>query len=154
MAIILEHNPSAEPVPPTLPQTIDPVVEPDEEPSTSEETPTQYIDSLVVAVVAAEAANEPYNGQMAVAQCIANTAKRKGISPADVVSAPGQYAPPRYDPDSMDRVRLACEAVFLQGAKVTDKPIEYFYAPAFCHSDWHESLTFVTEIGGHRFFMR
>ena len=47
----------------------------------------------------------------------------------------------------------AVKAVFLDGLQVTEEPVQFFYAPAACYSEWHETaLDFVLEYGGHRFF--
>lgn len=106
---------------------------------------------IVQAVVAAEAKGESFDGQCLVAQCILNTAEALNISPASVVLAPNQYAPPSYSDGYM--VADAVSAVFDNGYTVTNEPIRYFYAPKYCYSAWHEgSLNFVLEHGGHRFF--
>ena len=39
-----------------------------------------------------------------------------------------------------------------EGLELTEEPIKYFYAPARCTSDWHESQVFVLEHGNHKFF--
>lgn len=117
-----------------------------------EEEPLDYDLDTVLGVIAAEAADQPYEGQMAVAQCIMTTAERRGVTPEEVVLTPGQYAEPNME--RIEAVRAAGEAVLIRGERVVDEPIEYFYEPDLCRSDWHESLTFVTEIGDHRFFRR
>lgn len=106
--------------------------------------------AIIEAVVAAEALGEDFDGQALVAQCILNTAEARGMRPDDVVLERGQYAAPDYTNGHM--VAAAVSAVFDDGYTVTDEPIRYFYAPAWCSSEWHESLTFVIEHGGHRFF--
>lgn len=105
---------------------------------------------IVERVVMAEAEGEGYDGQRLVAQCILNTAEAQGIRPDEVVLAPGQYAAPAEYASEM--VMDAVSAVFDRGDMVTDEPIRWFYAPARCNSDWHESKEFVLEYGGHRFF--
>lgn len=102
---------------------------------------------LVNGIVMAEAGGETYEGKMAVAQTILNNCERTGSRPADVA---WMYADPA---DTWtDEVWLAVTAVFFEGWTVTDEKICWFYAPALCTSDWHESQRFVMEIGGHRFF--
>lgn len=106
---------------------------------------------VVARVVQAEAGGEGYDGQALVAQCILNTAEAKGIRPDEVVLAPGQYATPAAE--ASEAVKKAVTAVFLDGYQVTEEPIRFFYAPARCESNWHETaLDFVLEYGGHRFF--
>lgn len=106
---------------------------------------------VVARVVQAEAGGEGYDGQALVAQCILNTAEAKGIRPDEVVMAPRQYAAPALE--AGEEVKQAVTAVFLDGYQVTEEPIRFFYAPARCESQWHEtSLDFVLEYGGHRFF--
>lgn len=106
--------------------------------------------AVVEAVVAAEARGEDFDGQVLVAQCILNTAEARQMRPDDVVLEPGQYAAPDYE--NGYTVAGAVAAVFDDGYTVTDEPVRYFYAPAWCSSAWHESQSFVLEYGGHRFF--
>lgn len=107
--------------------------------------------AIVEAVVAAESGYESFEGQVLVAQCILNTAEARGMRPDEVVLEPKQYATPNYDLAYL--VVDAVSAVFDDGYTVTDEPVRFFYAPKYCNSAWHEnSLTFVLEVGGHRFF--
>lgn len=113
-----------------------------------------YDYGYVCAVVAAECRGEPYEGQLAVAQCIRTSAERKMLTPEEVVKLPNRYADPcTYAPD-IELVRDACCDVFVHGISATDEPIEYFYSTANGFvSEWHENnLEFVMEIGNHRFF--
>ena len=118
-------------------------------------TPTQkpVIDNYdyVVRVVMQESGNQSLEGQMAVAQCIATTAEVDGKSLYEVVTTPGQYATP-YPGQPNESVVEACERVFINGERVVDADIRWFYNPAYCTSSWHESKTYVTTIGDHRFF--
>lgn len=102
--------------------------------------------------VAAESANQSLEGQMAVCQCILNTAKARDMRPDEVVQEANQYAAPRPDRVT-DSVREAVRRVFDEGETVTDEPIRFFYAPKYSKGRWHESaLEYVLTIGGHRFF--
>lgn len=103
----------------------------------------------VCQVVMAESGAECYEGQMAVAQCILNACEFEGLRPFQAVRE-YKYTPTRKTPT--ESVKRAVEAVFYYGETVTDELILYFYAPKYVHSKWHESQTFVMEIGGHRFF--
>ena len=107
--------------------------------------------AIVEAVVAAESGAEDYIGQCLVAQCVRNTAEATGMRPDDVVLQEGQYAP--MNEELRYLVEKAVSAVFDQGHGATAEEIRYFYAPRYCTSVWHEeSLVFVLEHGGHRFF--
>ena len=113
-----------------------------------------YDYGYVCAVVAAECRGEPYEGQLAVAQCMRTSAERQMPTPEEVVKLPNRYADPcTYEPD-IELVRDACCDVFVHGISATDEPIEYFYSTVGGFvSEWHENnLEFVMEIGNHRFF--
>ena len=105
---------------------------------------------LVERVVMAEAGGEGYDGQRLVAQCILNTAEAMDLRPDEVVLAPNQYAAPAREVSQ--EVKDAVGAVFDDGDMVTEEPIQWFYAPRYVSSAWHESKVFVLEHGGHRFF--
>lgn len=131
-------------------------VEPDEpEQSTVlQSTVTRYAltaaeRDTVERVVMAEAGAEPYEGQIAVAQCILNACELEDMRPDEIVTE-YQYTDNR--PDPTDEVKAAVSAVFDDGETVTDAVILYFYAPALVDSEWHESQSYVMTIGGHRFF--
>lgn len=123
------------------------------------ETPEEQADSYpltdeefyaVCAVVMAESGGEPYEGQLAVAQCIRNACELDGIRPQEAIRNYRYTKPAKSWTESVSK---AVNAVFWQGEKAVDEPIRWFYAPALCRSDWHENaLTFAAEIGGHRFF--
>lgn len=104
---------------------------------------------LVERVVMAEAGAEPYEGQMAVAQCILNGCLLENLRPAQIVKK-YQYAGAR--PAPTESVKKAVAAVFDEGEKVIDSEALFFYAPAVSVSAWHESQVCVATIGGHRFF--
>lgn len=139
------QEPAPEPVPAN-----DPAPEPEAEARPVRYPLTDEERAVVEAVVAAEARGEDFDGQRLVAQCILNTAEARSMRPDAVVLEKGQYAPPNYD--SRHLVSDAVSAVFDDGYMVTDEPVRFFYAPKRCTSKWHESLTFVVEHGGHRFF--
>ena len=104
---------------------------------------------LVERVVMAEAGGEPYQGQMAVAQCILNASQLRRMLPAQVVEAL-KYTKAR--PEPTESVKRAVSAVFDDGATVFDREVIYFYAPALTRSAWHESQIHVATIGCHKFF--
>lgn len=104
---------------------------------------------LVESVVMAESGAEPFAGQVLVAQCILNACIRDGIQPSEAVE---RYAYTTHRPTPSESVREAVSLVFDMGVEFTKEPVMYFYAPALVESEFHESLSFVIEIGGHRFF--
>ena len=134
-------------------------VEPDE-PEQSKETVLQSTATVryaltaaerdtVERVVMAEAGAEPYEGQIAVAQCILNACELEDMRPDEIVIE-YQYTDKR--PEPTDEVKAAVSAVFDCGETATDAEILYFYAPALVKSEWHESQEYVMTVGGHRFF--
>lgn len=104
---------------------------------------------LVERVVMAEAGGEPYQGQMAVAQCILNASALRHLAPAQVVEVL-KYTKAR--PEPTESVKRAVSAVFDDGATVFDREVIYFYAPALTRSTWHEAQIHVATIGCHKFF--
>jgi len=108
----------------------------------------------VVAVVAAECRGEPYEGQVAVCQCILETSIARGITPEEVVDMPNRYADPLNNEEAKELVRDACINTFILGERATDEPIEYFYSTVGgFESYWHETaLEYVMTIGNHKFF--
>ena len=115
-----------------------------------------YDYDYVVRVVGAEARGEPFAGMLAVAQCIADSAERMGITPEQVVKMTNRYAKPVSRSVDLETVNEACLMVFANGERPFNEPIEFFYSTrGGYHSAWHEeNLVFCFEIGNHRFFMR
>lgn len=118
-----------------------------------------YDYNYVLRVVAAECRGEPIEGQMAVAQCIRETANATGMTPEEVVkqvnpNGTRQYSVPTSMENVNDNVREACERVFINGESAVDEPIRYFYSIRNGgYSKWHEnSLDYVITIGNHKFF--
>ena len=118
-----------------------------------------YDYEYVMRVVAAESRGEPYDGQLAVAQCIRETSECTTMTPEEVVkqvnhNGTRQYAQPVDLAVVTDSVRDACCDVFVHGISATDEPIRYFYSTVGgFYSAWHEnSLEYVMTIGNHRFF--
>lgn len=138
--------PRVEELPEEPPEAVDPEVE---EPDVWGMTEHEL--DIVQRVVMMEAGGESYTGQMAVAQCIRETAEATGMTPYEVVTQKGQYASPSNT--ATDSVMDAVQAVLYDGESAVGEPIRYFYAPDIVYSEWHETaLEFVCEIGGHRFF--
>ena len=109
---------------------------------------------IVEQVVMQECGHEPYEGIVSVAQCIYNTAIYKEMSPAGVVSVPGQYASPSKEAAN-ENVKKAVSQVFDSEEFYVEEPIMFFYAPKYSAGTWHESspnLEYACTIGGHKFF--
>lgn len=104
---------------------------------------------FVERVVMAEAGGEDLIGQVLVAQCILNSCLQDDIRPIEVCIRKDYTEPAESASES---VREAVNLVFDGGYKYTEENIQYFYAPAKCKSEWHESQEFVLEYGSHRFF--
>lgn len=117
---------------------------------------TEYETWFVECVVAGEAAGEPYEGKLAVAQCYFDAMLKDGLSATEVKSAYGYSGwnenLANQDPKAYDEVKNAVMDVFYGCKFVTDKPILYFYNPVYGRSDWHEAQNLAFELGGHRFF--
>lgn len=121
---------------------------------TTEETDTFFVltseqRALIEQVVSAESRGEPYDGQVAVAQCILNACLKDDITPEQAIKK-YKYTTARYEPT--ESVKEAVAAVFDRGEGITEEPILYFYNPALVESEFHESQIFVVEIANHRFF--
>lgn len=132
----------------TVDQSTEPAAEEPQEPAVFYAL-TQEQRTLIEQVVSAESRGEPYDGQVAVAQCILNACLKDGITPEKAIKK-YKYTSARVEPTRS--VREAVAAVFDRGEGVTEEPIMYFYAPALVNSKWHESQIFVIEIANHRFF--
>lgn len=105
--------------------------------------------TLIEQVVSAESRGEPYDGQVAVSQCILNACLKDNITPEQAIKK-YKYTSARAEPTHS--VREAVAAVFDRGEGVTEEPILYFYNPSITTSKFHESQIFVVEIANHRFF--
>ena len=152
LALVLLFAAAAVPEEITIPET-DPIIAP--ELTVSAQIPTARYQltaeerELVCRVVMAESGTEPFDGKMAVSQCILNACEKTGKCPAEVITEYG-YTDRRVEPNAETREAVA--AVFDAGETVTDAKILFFYAPDLVKSAWHESQTYVCTIGGHKFF--
>jgi spore germination cell wall hydrolase CwlJ-like protein len=100
-------------------------------------------------VVMAEAGGEFHVGQVAIAQCILNACMKLDMRPIEVIE---YYQYTSYRPAPSEPVKVAVSSVFDKGRKVIDEEVLWFYAPAHCTSEWHESQVYVCTIGAHKFF--
>ena len=103
----------------------------------------------VECIVMGEAGGESYEGKVLVAQCILNACEKDGIQPSEVRI---RYQYSGWNESPSEEVREAVAAVFDDGYTLTDEPILYFYAPAYCNGAWHETQRHVLTEGGHKFF--
>lgn len=117
---------------------------------------TDYERTIVERTVMGESGAEPYVGQLLVAQCILNACEKENMRPDKVVEH-YQYA--GYSIDVSNSVKRAVSTVFDLGGQavyfvdeIESDKILYFYSPKNVYSAWHESMRFICEVGGHRFF--
>ena len=152
LALVLLFAAAAVPEEITVPET-EPITAP--ELTVSAQVPTARYRltaderGLLCQVVMAEAGTEPFDGKMAVSQCILNACEKTGKRPAEAIAEYG-CTDRMVEPNAETREAVA--AVFDAGETVTDADILYFYAPELVYSEWHESQTYICTIGGHRFF--
>lgn len=108
----------------------------------------------ILEVLVGECIGESFIGQMAVAQCIRDTAEYYGIRPTEVIE---QFKYFMGDASAVDEVKLsvldlAIDNIFIKGARVVPSRIMFFYNPDKVTSKWHESQKYVITIDHHRFF--
>ena len=109
----------------------------------------------IACIIAGEAYNSGMDLKTAVAQTIYIAMKIEDCRLNGVINRYDGY---RDRSVIEDRVWQECQEaisqIFDRGEMAVDEPIEFFYAPQYCTSNWHESLKYVTTIGGCRFFTR
>ena len=109
----------------------------------------------IACIIAGEAYNSGMDLKTAVAQTTDIAMKIEDCRLNGVISRYDGY---RDRSVIEDRVWQECQEaiaqIFDRGEMAVEEPIEFFYAPQYCTSDWHESLKYVTTIGGCRFFTR
>ena len=109
----------------------------------------------IACIIAGEAYNSGMDLKTAVAQTIYIAMKIEGCRLNGVISRYDGYRDRSVVEDHVwQECQEAIAQIFDRGEMVVDEPIEFFYAPQYCTSDWHESLKYVTTIGGCRFFTR
>ena len=117
---------------------------------TPSELPFDYERQLIASVVMNEAGYECYDGKVAVAQCILNACMQAQKKFSEVRWSYGY----KYEKTPSQAVLQAVDDVFLNGVRVTDEPILYYYNPAYGYSSFHESQVYVMTIQHHSFFKR
>ena len=107
--------------------------------------------ALAEQIVACEAGADSLEGQMAVAQCLYNSAVIDGLTIQQVFKKYGYST--LYNRKVTAANELAVSMVFDYGAKISDKPIQWFVTPAAAPGSWHEQgATFAGKFGAHRFY--
>ncbi len=107
--------------------------------------------ALAEQIVACEAGADSLEGQMAVAQCLYNSAVLDGLTIQQVFKKYGYSS--LYNRKVTAENELAVSMVFDYGAKISDKPIQWFVTPAAAPGSWHERrATFAGQFGAHRFY--
>ncbi len=107
--------------------------------------------ALAEQIVACEAGADNMEGQMAVAQCLYDSAVIDGITIQEVFKKYGYST--LYNRKVTAENELAVSMVFDYGAKISDKPIQWFVTPAAAPGSWHErGATFAGQFGAHRFY--
>lgn len=111
---------------------------------------------MLAKIIWAEARGESYEGKVAVGSVILNRLKdpKYPNSIKEIIFAPKQFEPVsngmfQKAKPTTEEYLAAVEA--LNGVDPT-KGATSFYAPSLVASKWHESLTYTTTIGVHRFF--
>ena len=109
----------------------------------------------IACIIAGEAYNSDMDLKTAVAQTIYIAMKIEGCRLNGVISRYDGYRDKSVIEDHVwQECQEAISQIFDRGEMAVDEPIEFFYAPQYCDSAWHESLIYVTTIGGCRFFTR
>ena len=107
--------------------------------------------ALAEQIVACEAGADSLEGQMAVAQCLYDSAVLDGLTIQQVFKKYGYST--LYNRKVTAENELAVSMVFDYGAKISDKPIQWFVTPAAALGSWHErGATFAGQFGAHRFY--
>lgn len=107
--------------------------------------------ALAEQIVACEAGADSLEGQMAVAQCLYDSAVLDGLTIQQVFKKYGYSS--LYNRKVTAENELAVSMVFDYGAKISNKPIQWFVTPAAASGSWHErGATFAGQFGAHRFY--
>lgn len=116
---------------------------------------------LILGTILAEARGEGVEGMQAVAQVIYDRTycfpELFGDGLYSVLTAPRQFAAPFYcaeDNTVTEAAEEAMEMVFINGQRVWDHPVVYFYNPATassCGAEFLRTKQYVETIGNHEF---
>lgn len=118
---------------------------------------SDYERNMIICMVAGEAGSCSDELMHAVAQTMYVAMQNSGCRPGDLIwryDGYSDYGNYNFTDEQMSRVSYAVSRVFDYGDMCCSQPIEFFYNPNYCSSDWHETLTYVTTIDDCRFFCR
>lgn len=124
-----------------------------------EEEPFFYISDderyTIACIIAGEAYNSGMDLKTAVAQTIYTAMKLEDCRLDGIRNRYDGYRDRSVIEDHVwQECQEAIAQIFDRGEMAREEPIEFFYAPNYCSSAWHETLTYVDTIGGCRFFTR
>lgn len=105
--------------------------------------------NLIAGVVMAEAANQGYEGQVAVCEVIKNRSEMWGKTIEEVLTAPKQFAAPSNAAPTSS-VLEAIDAVFHQGYSVLNAPATHFHSGPEPY--WTANKELVAVIKDHKFW--
>ena len=104
--------------------------------------------ALAEQIVACEAGADSLEGQMAVAQCLYDSAVLDDLTIQQVFKKYGYSS--LYNRKVTAENELAVSMVFDYGAKISDKPIQWFVTQTAAPGSWHErGATFAGQFGAH-----
>lgn len=107
--------------------------------------------ALAEQIVACEAGADSLEGQIAVAQCLYDSAVLDGLTIQQVFKKYGYSS--LYNRKVTAENELAVSMVFDYGAKISNKPIQWFVTPEAAPCSWHErGAAFAGQFGAHRFY--
>lgn len=112
---------------------------------------TAYNRELVENLVFGEAGGEGFVGAALVAQAIRDTMIMTDTYDTAKIIKAFAYSGHTND-GSSETVKQAVAYIFDQGGYAVKHRLVYFYAPALCHSSFHETQDFVIRWKGHKFF--
>lgn len=119
--------------------------------------------NLIENIVCGEAGNQPYEGKVAVANCILNACLLENKRPKEIQAMygyAGYKSLEEFESECLsaygninlaDEVRQAVSQVFDDG-EIINNEILWFYAPKYSSGTWHQTQRFVVEVGSHRFY--
>ena len=111
--------------------------------------------NILAKIIHAEAKGESMNGKIAVGNVVLNRVKSDGFPNTiqEVIYQPGQFDPVRSGSinqtpcdDSLNAAKMV-----LNGDRVVNRDVLYFYNPETATSDWIFTRKVVTTIGNHAF---
>lgn len=106
---------------------------------------------LLEHLVMGEAGGQGYIGASLVAQAIRDSIVYRGYTSVAEVRKACAYTGSINKTPNSDTLK-AVSYIFDDGGYAVKHKVFFFYAPALCKSEWHESQHFVTQYKGHRFF--